>query len=68
MIHIYFFILQGYDLAESFIVTQDPMENTIADFWRMVFDQEVTTIVMLSEVSLCGCACVRECVRPCLEL
>ncbi|XP_050718014.1 tyrosine-protein phosphatase 69D-like isoform X2 [Eriocheir sinensis] len=40
----------GYDLAESFIVTQDPMENTIADFWRMVFDQEVNTIVMLSEV------------------
>lgn len=40
----------GYDLAESFIVTQDPMENTIADFWRMVFDQEVTTIVMLSEL------------------
>lgn len=38
-------------MAESFIVTQDPMENTIADFWRMVFDQEVTTIVMLSEVS-----------------
>lgn len=45
-----FYIPQGYDLAESFIVTQDPMENTIADFWRMVFDQEVTTIVMLSEV------------------
>ncbi|XP_071521092.1 tyrosine-protein phosphatase 69D [Panulirus ornatus] len=40
----------GYDLAESFIVTQDPMENTVADFWRMVFDQEVTTIVMLSEL------------------
>ncbi|XP_063848921.1 tyrosine-protein phosphatase 69D-like isoform X1 [Scylla paramamosain] len=40
----------GYDLAESFIVTQDPMENTVADFWRMVFDQEVNTIVMLSEV------------------
>ncbi|KAK3883163.1 hypothetical protein Pcinc_012496 [Petrolisthes cinctipes] len=40
----------GYDLAESFIVTQDPTENTIADFWRMVFDQEVTTIVMLSEL------------------
>ncbi|XP_042869505.1 tyrosine-protein phosphatase 69D-like isoform X2 [Penaeus japonicus] len=42
----------GYDLAESFIVTQDPMDNTVADFWRMVFDQEVTTIVMLSEVQL----------------
>ncbi|XP_066940417.1 tyrosine-protein phosphatase 69D [Macrobrachium rosenbergii] len=40
----------GYDLAESFIVTQDPTDNTIADFWRMVFDQEVTTIVMLSEL------------------
>ncbi|XP_076044261.1 protein tyrosine phosphatase 69D isoform X2 [Oratosquilla oratoria] len=41
--------LAGYDLAESFIVTQDPLENTVADFWRMVFDQEVNTVVMLSE-------------------
>lgn len=43
--------IEGYDNSENFIITQDPMENTIEDFWRMVSEQSVTTIVMLSEVS-----------------
>lgn len=40
----------GYDNSESYIIAQDPLPSTIADFWRMVFEQEITTIVMLSEV------------------
>jgi len=42
--------IEGYDNSESFIITQDPMENTIADFWRMISEQGITTLVMLSEV------------------
>ena len=42
--------LEGYDNSDSFIITQDPLENTIADFWRMVLEQGVNTIVMISEV------------------
>uniref|UniRef100_T1GCW0 Tyrosine-protein phosphatase domain-containing protein n=1 Tax=Megaselia scalaris TaxID=36166 RepID=T1GCW0_MEGSC len=42
--------IEGYDNSENFIITQDPMENTIGDFWRMVSEQSVTTIVMISEV------------------
>lgn len=30
-------------------MTQDPLDNTIEDFWRMVVEQNVITIVMLSE-------------------
>lgn len=42
--------IEGYDNSESFIITQDPMESTIADFWRMVAEQGTSVIVMLSEL------------------
>lgn len=43
--------MESYDHSESFIITQDPMEDTIADFWRMISEQSINTIVMISEVS-----------------
>ncbi|XP_018330947.1 tyrosine-protein phosphatase 69D isoform X2 [Agrilus planipennis] len=42
--------IEGYDNSESFIITQDPIENTVADFWRMISEQGITVIVMLSEL------------------
>ncbi|XP_075986976.1 protein tyrosine phosphatase 69D [Anticarsia gemmatalis] len=42
--------IEAYDNSESFIITQDPLPNTIMDFWRMVSEHNVTTIVMLSEL------------------
>lgn len=42
--------IEGYDNSESFIITQDPLDTTIPDFWRMISEQSITTIVMLSEV------------------
>ncbi|KAF0312425.1 Tyrosine-protein phosphatase 69D [Amphibalanus amphitrite] len=41
--------IQGYDISETYIVTQEPLERTRADFWRMVLDLEISSIVMLSE-------------------
>lgn len=43
--------IEGYDNSESFIIAQDPLESTIPDFWRMISEQCITTIVMLSDVS-----------------
>lgn len=43
--------IEGYDNTESFIIAQDPMENTIGDFWRMISEQSVSTLIMISEVS-----------------
>lgn len=43
--------IEGYDNSETFIIAQDPFENTIGDFWRMISEQSVTTLVMISEVS-----------------
>ncbi|XP_022240528.1 tyrosine-protein phosphatase 69D-like [Limulus polyphemus] len=42
--------IQGYDRSLSFIITQDPLENTMLEFWRMIKEQSVTTVVMLSEL------------------
>lgn len=42
--------IEGYDNTESFIIAQDPKENTINDFWRMVAEQGISVIVMLSEL------------------
>ncbi|XP_066594024.1 tyrosine-protein phosphatase 69D isoform X2 [Prorops nasuta] len=43
--------IEGYDNSESFVITQDPLEGTIADFWRMISEQCIPTIVMLSDLS-----------------
>ncbi len=40
--------IEGYHNDESFIITQDPMPSTAEDFWRMVTEHSVSTMVMLS--------------------
>ncbi|XP_049806614.1 tyrosine-protein phosphatase 69D [Schistocerca nitens] len=42
--------IEGYDNSECFIITQDPLEVTIPDFWRMILEQNVSTLVMLSDL------------------
>ena len=39
--------LQGYRQRGAYIATQAPMENTVNDFWRMVWDYQSRTIVLL---------------------
>ncbi|PNF23076.1 Tyrosine-protein phosphatase 69D [Cryptotermes secundus] len=51
--------IEGYDNSESFIITQDPLESTIADFWRMVSEQSITTLVMLSDLGDGSKKCIR---------
>lgn len=42
--------IEGYDNSESFIITQDPMDVTVADFWRMISEQGISVLVMLSDL------------------
>ncbi|XP_052779074.1 tyrosine-protein phosphatase 99A-like isoform X2 [Mya arenaria] len=42
--------LQGYTKTNEFIITQHPLEHTMEDFWRMVWDQNSSVIVQLSNV------------------
>lgn len=42
---------QGYDGQEKvYIATQGPMPNTVLDFWEMVWQEEVSLIVMLTQL------------------
>ena len=41
--------LQGFSSQKEFIASQGPLPSTVVDFWRMVWEQEVSTIVMLAQ-------------------
>lgn len=34
-----------------YIITQFPQQRTMVDFWRMVWEQNVTTIIMLAPLN-----------------
>uniref|UniRef100_A0A452GN22 protein-tyrosine-phosphatase n=1 Tax=Gopherus agassizii TaxID=38772 RepID=A0A452GN22_9SAUR len=38
----------GYASPQEFIVTQGPLKKTIEDFWRLVWEQSVCNIIMLT--------------------
>lgn len=43
--------LQGYNGQEKvYIATQGPMPNTVSDFWEMVWQEEVSLIIMLTQL------------------
>lgn len=39
---------QGYTDPQEFIATQGPLKKTLEDFWRLVWEQQVHIIVMLT--------------------
>lgn len=43
-------IIDGFQQKHAFIATQAPLENTVVDFWRMVSEQNVHVIVMLTKI------------------
>uniref|UniRef100_A0A8C4YUW2 protein-tyrosine-phosphatase n=1 Tax=Gadus morhua TaxID=8049 RepID=A0A8C4YUW2_GADMO len=43
-------LMDSHKQPAAFIVTQHPLPNTTADFWRLVFDYNCSSIVMLNEM------------------
>jgi len=43
-----FYHLQSLVKPKAYIVTQGPTETTIGDFWRMVWQEKVSCIVMVT--------------------
>jgi protein tyrosine phosphatase len=41
---------QGYDQEQIFIATQGPKKETVSDFWRLITQEEVSTILMLANL------------------
>ena len=41
----------GFHSLTEFILTQHPKENTTVDFWRLVWEQDVHTVVVLSPIT-----------------
>lgn len=47
---IVFFFKKGFRRLRDFVVTQHPLVGTIKDFWQMIWDHNVQTIVLLSSL------------------
>lgn len=43
-------ILQGFSSRREFIAAQGPMKSTVDDFWRMLWEYNVTTVVMVTNL------------------
>ncbi|XP_069481509.1 uncharacterized protein [Ambystoma mexicanum] len=41
--------IPGYNSQREFIAAQGPLPNTVADFWRMIWEQEIYVIIMLTK-------------------
>lgn len=42
--------MDGYRRQNAYIATQGPLPETLGDFWRMVWEQHTSTIVMLTRL------------------
>ena len=52
------FLIKGYNSKREFIVTQGCLASTVDDFWRMVWEQNCSAIIMLTrcmEKARVGC-------------
>ncbi|XP_059471662.1 receptor-type tyrosine-protein phosphatase T-like [Neocloeon triangulifer] len=42
--------VDGYKMKKTYIATQGPKSNTLVDFWRMIWQEQVSLIVMVTNL------------------
>ena len=42
--------MQGYKHKRAFIVAEGPMQSTVRNFWKMIYDRNCTVVVMTSDL------------------
>ena len=47
---VFVFKNQGYTPADQYIAAMGPREETVDDFWRMICQENIRTIVMLTNL------------------
>jgi len=53
-------MLQGYRYKKAYIATQGPLAETTEDFWRMLWENNSTIVVMLTKLREMGRVSIRH--------
>ena len=48
--YIFYYLHQDYSRRDAYILTQAPLNDTVNDFWRMISQYDIGTIVMLNSL------------------
>ena len=45
-----FLYTQGYKHQKAYIIAQNPLQSTVRNFWKVIYDRKCAVVVMLSRL------------------